>query len=93
MGRLVYTHSTYIDGLIPVLKRLAKEESIDSVTPGVIKNTKGRTQKLIIRVTSKIKGGHKALARKGKSVQEIFVITKINSDELGSLFNSLVKSI
>ena len=36
MGRVVITHSTYIDGLIPLLRRLAQVPGIDTVTPAVI---------------------------------------------------------
>ena len=36
MGRVVITHSTYIDGLIPVLRKLAAAAGIETVTPAVI---------------------------------------------------------
>ena len=36
MGRLVITHSTYLEGLIPLLKALAREGGINTVTPPVI---------------------------------------------------------
>jgi hypothetical protein len=36
MGRLVITHSTYLEGLIPLLKRLVQDPAIDTITPAVI---------------------------------------------------------
>ncbi|MBA3921508.1 MAG: metal-binding protein, partial [Nostocaceae cyanobacterium] len=32
-GRLVWNHSTHIDGLIPILERLCRIEGITTVTP------------------------------------------------------------
>ena len=75
MGRVVITHSTYVDGLIPLLRRLAAEEGIDTVTPAVITRVRGRTPVLILRVSTPIRGGHKLVARRGSSAQEVFVVT------------------
>ncbi|MGF1575618.1 MAG: DUF2103 domain-containing protein [Cyanophyceae cyanobacterium] len=35
-GRLVITHNTYVEGLIPVLRRVAACPGIQTVTPAVI---------------------------------------------------------
>ncbi|MEB3323007.1 MAG: DUF2103 domain-containing protein [Synechococcaceae cyanobacterium] len=75
MGRVVITHSTYIDGLIPLLQRLAAEPGIDTVTPAVIRRVRGRSEGLRLRVSTPIRGGYKLLARRGGSAQEVFVIT------------------
>ena len=75
MGRVVITHSTYVDGLIPLLRRLAAEEGIDTVTPAVITRVRGRTPVLTLRVSTPIRGGHKLVARRGSSAQEVFVVT------------------
>ena len=48
MGRLVITHSTYLEGLIPLLKRLAQHPAIDTITPAVIARVKGRAPELQI---------------------------------------------
>ena len=82
MGRLVHTHSTYIDGLIKELKSLAKEKDIKTIVPGRINSTKGKSQKLRFKITTKLKGGFKVLARKGYSVQEIFIMTNLKEEEL-----------
>tara|TARA_B100000900_G_C20013043_1_gene486662 strand:- start:114 stop:392 length:279 start_codon:yes stop_codon:yes gene_type:complete len=87
LGRIVITHSTYIEGLIPVLKKLATHEKIKTVTPAIISKVRGRSSKLIIRVSVIITGGFKAIARKGQSAQEIFITTDMNIDELKYLLN------
>ena len=88
LGRVVITHSTYIEGLIPVLKKLASHEKVKTVTPAIISKVRGRSSKLIIRVSVITTGGFKAIARKGQSAQEIFITTDMNIDELRYLLNS-----
>ena len=75
MGRVVITHSTYLEGLIPLLKALAREGGIDTVTPAVISRVRGRSEHLRLRVSTPITGGFKLVARRGASAQEVFVIT------------------
>ena len=87
LGRVVITHSTYIEGLLPVLKKLAKNKKIKTITPAIISKVRGRTSKLIIRVSVITIGGYKAIARKGQSAQEIFITTDMNVDELRYLLN------
>jgi hypothetical protein len=82
MGRVVITHSTYIEGLIPLLKRLADHPGIDTVTPAVISRVRGRSQGLRLRVSTPITGGHKLVARRGSSAQEVFVVTDWSRDRL-----------
>ena len=87
MGRVVITHSTYIEGLIPILKKLALNEGIKTVTPGIISKVRGRSSKLIIRVSVITIGGYKAIARKGQSAQEIFITTDMSVNELKYLLD------
>ena len=82
MGRLVITHSTYVDGLIPWLKVLAKDPEIQTITPGVISRVRGHSSGLKLRVSIPVTGGFKMLARKGTSAQEVFVVTQLAKDEL-----------
>ena len=82
MGRLVKTHSTYIEGLIPLLVRLAEDEHIKTVTPGVITRTKSVANKLVFRVSREIECGFKVNARKGRSAQEVYIITTYKKHEL-----------
>lgn len=82
MGRLVITHSTYLEGLIPLLKQLAREPAIQTITPAVIARVKGRAPELRLRVSAPISGGWKLVARRGSSAQEVFVITALGAAEL-----------
>lgn len=83
-GRLVLNHSTHIPGLIPILERLTKLEGIQTITPGVIGRVKGHTPKLKLRVSVPIRGGFKLIARQGKTVQEVFILTVLNQSDLES---------
>ena len=86
MGRLVFNHSTNIEGLIPILQKLAQNINIKTITPGVIARVKGRTSKLIIRLSVKTISGYKAIARKGKTAQEGFISTDLSKDDLKLTF-------
>jgi hypothetical protein len=82
VGRVVITHSTYVDGLIPWLKSLAKESAIQTITPAVISRVRGRSPVLELRVSIPIRGGYKLVARKGSTAQEVFVITELEKGQL-----------
>jgi hypothetical protein len=81
-GRLVWNHSTHISGLIPVLERLCKQDGIQTITPGVIGRVKGHSPKLLLRVSVPIRGGFKVIARHGKTVQEVFILTTLPQEHL-----------
>ena len=82
MGRLVQNHSTHIEGLIKWLKNIAKNETIKTVTPASIAKVKGRGEKLALKITVKTKEGFKLLARKGKLVQEVFLVTNLDEEDI-----------
>jgi len=82
LGRLVLNHSTNIEGLIPILQKLSKNDNIKTVTPAIISRVRGRSTKLIIRLSVKTISGYKAIARKGKTAQEVFISTNLNREEL-----------
>ena len=82
LGRLVLNHSTNIEGLIPILQKLALDVNIKTITPAVISRARGRSSKLIIRLSVKTINGYKAIARKGKTAQEVFISTDLSKDEL-----------
>ncbi|MFN9644594.1 MAG: DUF2103 domain-containing protein [Cyanobacteriota bacterium] len=90
MGRVVITHSTYIEGLIPLLKALAEDPRIGTVTPAVISRTRGRAPGLMLRVSTPITGGHKVNARRAGTAQEVFVVTDLNREELQGRLNALL---
>ena len=85
MGRVVLNHSTHIEGLIPVLKKLALNKRIKIITPAIISRARGKSSNLVIRVSVKTINGYKAIARKGKSAQEVFISTDLSKDELKKL--------
>lgn len=81
-GRLVWNHSTHLPGLIPVLERLVAEDGIRTITPAVLSRTRSNAPQLRIRVSVPIPGGFKLIARKGKTTQEVFVITALDKAAL-----------
>ncbi|QIZ69251.1 DUF2103 domain-containing protein [Oxynema aestuarii] len=90
-GRLVLNHSTNLPGLIPVLERLVKVSGVQTVTPGVIGRAKGHCPHLRLRVSVPIRGGYKAIARQGKTVQEVFIITNLSKKDLEEAIKSVKK--
>ena len=82
MGRLVQNHSTHIEGIIKWLKKIAAYSEIKTVTPASISKTNGRGEKLVLKVTIKTNEGYKLLARKGKLVQEVFLVTRLEKSEV-----------
>ncbi len=81
-GRLVWNHSTHIDGLIPVLEKLSEQDGIQTVTPGRLSSAKSNIPHLKLRVSVPIRGGFKVVARNGKAVQEVFLLTTLTQPEL-----------
>ena len=88
MGRVVQNHSTHIDGLIKWLKKIAKNKDVKTVTPASLYNANGRGEKLVLRVTIKTREGYKLLARKGKLVQEVFIVTDLDMTEIKKVIES-----
>ncbi len=82
MGRLVQNHSTHIEGLIKWLKKIAASYHIKTVTPASLSKTNGRGENLSLKVTVKTNEGYKLLARKGKLVQEVFLVTSLDKSEI-----------
>ncbi|GAX37801.1 DUF2103 domain-containing protein [Nodularia sp. NIES-3585] len=80
-GRLVWNHSTHLSGLIPILERLCQQDGIQTVTPGVLGRAKGHCPKMQLRVSVPIRGGYKVIARQGKTVQEVFILTTLDQDK------------
>jgi hypothetical protein len=91
-GRLVWNHSTHIAGLIPVLEKLIAQVGIQTVTPGVISRARGHSPHLKLRVSVPIRGGYKAIARHGKSVQEVFIITNLSQSDLETAIHQCLPS-
>ena len=87
LGRVVLNHSTHIKGLIPILKKLALDKRVKIITPAIITSVKGRSSNLVISVSIKTINGYKAIARKGKTAQEVFISTDLSKDELKKLLD------
>jgi hypothetical protein len=81
-GRLVWNHSTHLDGLIPRLEKLITYQGIRTVTPGVLSRTRSHIPRLQFRISVAIRGGFKVIARQGKTAQEIFILTDLSQEEL-----------
>ena len=76
-----------IEGLVPLLQKLALNINIKMITPAAISRVRGRSSKLIIRLSVKTINGYKAIARKGKTAQEIFISTELSKDELKQIID------
>ena len=87
LGRLVLNHSSNIEGLIPILQKLSLNINIKTITPAAISRVRGRSSKLIIRLSVKTINGYKAIARKGKTAQEVFISTDLSKDELKKIID------
>ncbi|MGF1570858.1 MAG: DUF2103 domain-containing protein [Nodosilinea sp.] len=81
-GRLVWNHSTHLPGLIPILEKLVAQPGIGTVTPGVIARVRAHSPHLKVKVSVPIRGGFKLIARRGKTVQEVFVLTELDQPAL-----------
>ncbi len=81
-GRVVLNHSTHVPGLIAILHKLANHPRIKTLTPAVISRGRSNAPKLRLKASVPIRGGFKLIARKGKSVQEVFVITDLDADQM-----------
>ena len=90
-GRLVWNHSTHLPGLIPILKRLINCPGIRTVTPAVLKRVRSNAQTFRLKVSVPIQGGFKLIARKGKTAQEVFVITELSKNELEDAIAHIIK--
>lgn len=81
-GRLVWNHSTHLPGLIPILERLTQVPGVQTITPAVIGKARANRPDFSIKVSVPIRGGYKLIARKGKTFQEVFILTRLTQTEL-----------
>jgi hypothetical protein len=91
-GRLVWNHSTHLPGLIPILEKLLDQPGIGTVTPGVIAQVRAHSPHLRVKVSVPIRGGFKLIARKGKTVQEVFVLTELAKPALESAIAQAIEA-
>jgi hypothetical protein len=91
-GRLVWNHSTHLPGLIPILHKLTDCSGITTITPGVISRVRAHAPHLRIKISVPISGGFKLIARQGKTAQEVFVVTTLDSVELEAAIAAVLSS-
>ncbi|NEQ54608.1 MAG: metal-binding protein [Leptolyngbya sp. SIO3F4] len=89
-GRVVLNHSTHVPGLIALLHKLATHAQIKTLTPGVISRSRSNAPQLRLKVSVPIRGGFKLIARKGKSVQEVFVITDLSAEQMTAVVDAVM---
>mmetsp|Transcript_20147 Transcript_20147/g.55891 ORF Transcript_20147/g.55891 Transcript_20147/m.55891 type:complete len:95 (+) Transcript_20147:262-546(+) len=84
MSRLILNHSTFVEGLLPKLRRLAAEMQQGNIVPGVISVTRGRTEGLTLRLAAnqEAEGVYKLVCRKGKTVQEVRLVTRLPREKV-----------
>ena len=78
-------HSTHVEGLTNVLAKFTARVSADechTVVPGRMRRARGASSRggLSFRLTTSDEHGHKALARGGGAVQEVFFRTTLPRD-------------
>jgi hypothetical protein len=91
-GRLVWNHSTHLPGLIPILEKLLAQPGIGTVTPGVIAQVRAHSPQFRVKVSVPIRGGFKLIARRGKTVQEVFVLTDLDKAALEAAVARVVEA-
>lgn len=89
-GRIVWNHSTHLDGLIAILEKLVVYEGIRTITPAVLSRSRSHIPKMKLKVSVPIRGGFKLIARQGKSVQEVFIITDLTQIELEEIISRII---
>jgi len=91
-GRLVWNHSTHLQGLIPILEKLLDRTiAVRTVTPGVISRTRSHIPKMKLKVSVPVRGGYKLIARHGKTAQEVFVVTDLSKEDLEAAIAGVLK--
>ncbi|WP_269622970.1 DUF2103 domain-containing protein [Prochlorococcus marinus] len=90
MARIVKTHSTYLEGLLKVLEKISQEGSIKTIIPGEIKRIEGHKEKLELKVFRKTISGYMVKARKGRSLQEVYIITNIKKKDVERIISQAI---
>jgi hypothetical protein len=86
MSRIVFNHTTFVEGLLPKLRLLANEIGAGIIIPGPISKTRGRSEALSLRVSPhepQTQGaGYKMVCRRGKAAQDVYIITRLSLREI-----------
>lgn len=71
---------------------LAQEVQIQTVTPGRLSTVRSHAPHLRLKVSVPIRGGYKLIARKGKSAQEVFILTRLEQAQLEAAVEQAMES-
>lgn len=85
LPRLVQTHSSFLDGLIPLLEKVREHyvswaraspgsPSLHTIVPSRLSRTRRRVAGFRVTVSTETEEGYKVLVRRGSSVQEVFFV-------------------
>jgi len=64
-----------LEGLVPLLERIAAQPTVSGIIPGRISVTRGASPSLQLRLGPTTISGFKLTARRGATAQEVFVMT------------------
>ena len=88
---LVSNHSLMVPGLKPVLQHLCTLEGLAKVVPAQCGSTKGRSDRLEVKVMGATDRGWRLFARKGNMKQDVFVVTALSKEELDDLVQASIR--
>lgn len=73
-------------------KLLAQQPQIRTVTPGRLSTVRSHSPHFRLKVSVPVRGGYKLIARKGKSAQEVFIVTELQQTQLEDAVTQAVLS-
>lgn len=71
---------------------LDQASQVQTVTPGRLSTVRSHAPKLRLKVSVPIRGGFKLIARKGKTAQEVFVVTNLEQAPLEDAIGQALKT-
>jgi hypothetical protein len=80
--RLVLNHSTHVEGLKGALQKLATVSGINTLVPGRLATSRSKHEGFKLHISVATPHGFKLIARRGKTAQEVFVVTDLNREDL-----------
>ena len=90
-ARLVLTHSTYCEGLLPVLKKLSEQDGIRTLTPARFFRFKGRRDHFQLSIRGQTRSGFRLVGRKGTTAQEVFCVTNLDHKALDEAIKMVLR--
>jgi hypothetical protein len=79
-GKVKREHSMIKD-VLPLFIKISQLEQVSSIIPGRIKPIVGNYSSPVIELKVKTASGFKCIAKSGRSVQEVFIVTDV-ADEV-----------